>query len=381
MNKIFAFTLGLALSASVAVFGASVGGNTGGVQYVQGFSGMTPVATSGTPPTGSSSTQVQGTAASGAATVGNPVMIGGKDGSGNVQFFASNLLGEQTIALRALNGARGDGVSNSNAAQLPNTSGQEVFVDVFPSVFNGTTWDRVRGDTTGTYVASSAVALADGANNTLAFPFNGGTVRQHVFPMVFNGTTWDRPRTASVGSNVAATGIAATAPYGQYTGNATQPALSTGNYGAAQLDPAGNLRTAPQRPTASDIVAGSIEVASGAGPTTIITISAGRTWVGTVCATITNSKAAAATGNGQSKATVATAGTGVVPAAGTYFEVNAFSGANAATGTAGTQAANFGCIPMTVVAPAGNSVTLTGTNTGANITDGNSAFSAFGTMQ
>lgn len=48
----------------------------------------------------------------------------------------------------------------------------------------------------------------------------------------------------------------------------------------------------------------------------------------------------------------------MTPAAGTYSVVDARSGANAATGTVGTQGNNFGSTPFVVVAPAGNSVTI-----------------------
>jgi hypothetical protein len=67
---------------------------------------------------------------------------------------------------------------------------------------------------------------------------------------------------------------------------------------------------------------------------------------------------AASTTAGQATATFTTAGTDVVPSAGTYFVVDARSGANAATGTVGTQGNNFGSMPFTVVAPVGNSVTI-----------------------
>lgn len=49
-----------------------------------------------TPPTGASSTQVQGTAATGAAAAGNPVQVGGKDGSGNIEPLATDTSGRLT---------------------------------------------------------------------------------------------------------------------------------------------------------------------------------------------------------------------------------------------------------------------------------------------
>lgn len=48
---------------------------------------------------GASSSQVQGTAADGAAAVGNPIQIAGKDGSGNIQTIATNTDGELLVNL------------------------------------------------------------------------------------------------------------------------------------------------------------------------------------------------------------------------------------------------------------------------------------------
>lgn len=175
---------------------------------------------------------------------------------------------------------------------------------------------------------------------------------------LYDGATWDRKRSTSIGNNVASTGIGADAPYGQYLGNATQPVITTGNYAAAQLDPAGNLRTAPQRPTATDILYGYASATADVASTALVTVSAGRTWVGEVCASVHLTKAAAAATGGEIIATFLTAGTGVVPAAGTYFGVNAGAGANAATGTVGTQGGDSNCSKWTVVAPAGNTVTV-----------------------
>jgi len=57
--------------------------------------------TATTPPTGASATQVQGTAADAAAAVGNPVQIGGVDGSGNAQ----RVLTDTTGAVATYSGA------------------------------------------------------------------------------------------------------------------------------------------------------------------------------------------------------------------------------------------------------------------------------------
>jgi len=48
---------------------------------------------------GASATEVQGTAADGSATVGNPVLVAGRDGSGNAQAIAVNTDGELVVNL------------------------------------------------------------------------------------------------------------------------------------------------------------------------------------------------------------------------------------------------------------------------------------------
>ena len=179
---------------------------------------------------------------------------------------------------------------------------------------------------------------------------------------------------AAVGGNPVLNGAA-------YTGNAAQPAVTTGQTVNLQADPAGNLRTAPQRPTAADIVTGYLQHTATTGAATLLTVAAGRTWVGTVTVSVAASKAAAATGNGLVSALIATAGTGVAPAAGTVFAVSARIGANAASGLSGTQGANFGSIPMTIVAPAGNAVTLTLASTLTSTTEGAVDACAFGVQQ
>jgi hypothetical protein len=95
------------------------------------------------------------------------------------------------------------------------------------------------------------------------------------------------------------------------------------------------------------------------GATTLLTVAAGRTWVGTVGAACAVGIAAASATAGQARAVFATAGTGVTPAAGTVLAVEAKAGANAATGTVGSNGARTATMPLTIIAPAGNSVTVT----------------------
>lgn len=167
---------------------------------------------------------------------------------------------------------------------------------------------------------------------------------------------------------------------GQYSNNANIPAPTTGQTVGAQTDPAGNLRTAPQRPVTADILDGYQTFTSTTGATTVITVSAGRTWVGTISAHVSCQEAAAGAVACQARAVFTTAGTNVTPAAGTYFACEAKNGANAASGLVGDGTSNFCSTPFTIVAPVGNTVTIqvASTNAGtASVVDA----SAIGVMQ
>ena len=119
-----------------------------------------------------------------------------------------------------------------------------------------------------------------------------------------------------------------------------------------------SLPVSPPTPVAADILAGRQAFTATTAATTLITVPAGRTWVGEVGASCASSVAAANATAGQALAEISTAGTGVTPAAGVYFGVDALQGANSATGTVGGGAANFGSMPLVVIAPVGNGVTV-----------------------
>lgn len=127
----------------------------------------------------------------------------------------------------------------------------------------------------------------------------------------------------------------------------------------------GNVTVVEGAPAAANILAGRQTFSATTAATTLITIPAGRTWIGTIGASVDCAIAAASATAGQAAATFTTAGAGVTPAAGTYFVVEARAGANAATGTVGSQDSNFGSMPFTVVAPGGNSVTIQVASTNA----------------
>lgn len=146
-------------------------------------------------------------------------------------------------------------------------------------------------------------------------------------------------------------------------------AQATSSYGdgllavlASAENPDGTSYTLPVisgAPGAADIVSGHQEFTATTAATTVITVPAGRTWVGSIAIACDVALDAAVTTQGRAIATVTTAGAGVTPAAGTYFSPEARAGANATAGLVGTQGATSLVVPdFYVVAPAGNAVTV-----------------------
>lgn len=143
------------------------------------------------------------------------------------------------------------------------------------------------------------------------------------------------------------------------------------------IDASGSATSAVE---AADVLDGFLNAVGAIAATTFLTVPAGRTWVGTVSVNAAVGVAAASAADGQVTATVSVAGAGAAPPAGTVFQVQAKAAANAAGGTVGTQGANSGSTPLTIVAPTGNAVNLqfatgfNGTSMLANVT-------AVGTLQ
>lgn len=115
--------------------------------------------------TGTAASQAQGNIASGATDSGNPVKIGGVYNSA-LPTFTTGQRGDFQIGSRggvhvnlytpdsslpiAVTSAPADGASNASVGYIFHVRGQ---------VFNGSTWDRARGDTTGAYVVEQASAV------------------------------------------------------------------------------------------------------------------------------------------------------------------------------------------------------------------------------
>lgn len=94
---------------------------------------------------------VQGPAASGGASAGSPVMIGGAEGA-NVRSVRVDSSGQ--LIPTTSNTALGDGASNT--VVLPASATTGLWQRVTNFVYNGTDWDRQRGNTSGTFVQGNA---------------------------------------------------------------------------------------------------------------------------------------------------------------------------------------------------------------------------------
>ncbi len=120
---------------------------------------------------------VVGPAASGAALSGAPVRVGLSD-TVNVQ----------------------DWLTASSLADAGTGAGAGAVAGL---VWNGTGYDRIRGNTGGINVQlrSNSQAGADGVSNTLVQPADdsGVSIVVRAFDMYFNGTTWDRMRGNTLG--------------------------------------------------------------------------------------------------------------------------------------------------------------------------------------
>lgn len=127
----------------------------------------------------------------------------------------------------------------------------------------------------------------------------------------------------------------------------------------------GEVVTGVATPTSSTSLQGYAAYTASQVATTLVTVPAGNTFIGEIGAQCDVGVAAASTTAGQALAVFTTAGANAFPAAGSVFDVEARCGANAATGTVGSQGSASGSRRITVIAPAGNAVTIQVTTTQA----------------
>jgi len=93
-------------------------------------------------------------------------------------------------------------VSNTEATPT-GAAGGVLYPRVFNRVFNGTTWDRLVGNTTGLTISNASSADADALSNTQATQttVGGAVMYPRTFGRYFNGTTWDRVRGNTTGAS------------------------------------------------------------------------------------------------------------------------------------------------------------------------------------
>lgn len=134
---------------------------------------------------GGGTSNVQGTSAAGAADDGsNPVKVAGVDSAGNRRNFRVSTQGVTAIGV-TFGGM--DGGANAHTFAMGEASQGNYFA-VAGWVFNGSTWDRQRGNTAGTFmVGSSANGAADDASN----PVKIGGVYKSGVSGVANGQRTD----------------------------------------------------------------------------------------------------------------------------------------------------------------------------------------------
>lgn len=150
-------------------------------------------------------TIVVGPTATGVAPSTSPVYIAGIDESGQTRPPRyANADGAQ-IAARALTGA--DNISNGSGALAVVTNGGSGYLGIWNYVYDGATWDRWPGNSAnGAQVAlnSTVAGLTDGNSNSFSnlAGSGGGTIATYTYGMSFNGTTWDRLRGDTKGLEV-----------------------------------------------------------------------------------------------------------------------------------------------------------------------------------
>ena len=134
---------------------------------------------------------VQGPVADGVASTANPAIVGGVDQTGVARHFSTSPAGDIAIGSQS---AGADAQANNWNFLVGGTGSTTAPLAVFPAVFNGATWDRRRGNTSGAAPTNASSAAADGVSNTTSTPTDSASVILYprVEPMKFNGATWDR---------------------------------------------------------------------------------------------------------------------------------------------------------------------------------------------
>lgn len=187
--------------------------------YTGADSNATPVGSTPNP------LNVVGNVAVGATAAGNPVLVAGKDTSGNVQYLATSTSGALSTAAPA---TVADGVANGIIVYPSSPTANPAPLSIANWWFNGTTWDKMF------YCNNSATFSV--ASTTTQVVALSGTTKIKVCSFDFN------PSTATAGSVDLVYGTGANCATGitTLTGAYTLPAAALvditpstlGNYGA-----------------------------------------------------------------------------------------------------------------------------------------------------
>lgn len=145
--------------------------------------------------TGAAAAQVQGNSASGVADTGNPVKVGGVFNSVLPTFTNGQRADLQITSRGAMYSVITDGANTNAQISVPNdglTNGvTALYVEPYNLVFNGSTWDRMRGEANGQVVQPAlsatywnfAAATGGIVNTTTAVTIKaaaGASVRNYV---------------------------------------------------------------------------------------------------------------------------------------------------------------------------------------------------------
>jgi hypothetical protein len=275
------------------------------------------------------------------------------------------LAGGLPAALAANGGMKVEGVAGGVAQPVSGTVTANAGTGPFPVSDNAgsLTVDSPVGTPTFVRLSDGAAAITNLAvNNTqiagTAMSVNNGTVDA--------GT--QRVTLASNGTGVV--GLAAgAATIGALTANQSvnvaQIAGTAASTGSRVTD-AGVLSVFQAAPASANILVGHVAHTATTAAATIITIGAGKTWVGTITVTA-NVYNTAVTGTtaGQAQGLIATTGANTVPAPATVVSCEARVGANTATIGGGVGDAVTVTVPMVVTTGAsGATITLASTIAG-----------------
>jgi hypothetical protein len=137
----------------------------------------------------------------------------------------NDINGNLKVAQNSGSTAQTDAVGNSVNIQV-GSNGSQFWSPSLGYVFNGTTWDRMRGGSAGSstgYVATSPLALSsplgDALSNSLILPSrpDGTVFGQQSYPYIFNGTGWDRVRSVKgISAGDSTVGLSSTGAFTPY---------------------------------------------------------------------------------------------------------------------------------------------------------------------